>query len=260
MSLDRTPGGATTAGPAAPDDLVKELELQGIAPGSYDFKPLDGLRKLIARRMVESAHTAPHFSLNMKVEMDALLALRERMNAGAEVRISVNDFLIKASAMALMRCPEVNTSFTAKGIISHHNADVAFAVAMNGGLVTPIVRKAETKSPAEIAVETRDLSARGRVKRLLPDEYSGGTFSVSNLGMFGVSSFGAIINQPQSCILSVGAAEKTYVFKGDEPRVATILSATLTCDHRVVDGAIGARWLQQFRALVEKPEALESRA
>jgi len=237
-----------------PADLEKELELQGIAPGSYDFTPLDGLRKLIARRMTESVQAAPHFSINMKVEMDAVLDLRERLKLQKGLRISVNDFIIKASAMALMRCREANVSFTTKGIISHHHADVAFAVAMNGGLVTPIVRNAELKSVEDIATETRDLSARGRSKKLLPDEYSGGTFTVSNLGMFGVSSFGAIINQPQSCILSVGTAQRAYVFRDDKPYAAMVLEATLTCDHRIVDGATGAKWLQQFKTLIELPE------
>jgi pyruvate dehydrogenase E2 component (dihydrolipoamide acetyltransferase) len=239
-----------------PKDLVKELELLGIAPGTYDFRPLDGLRKVIARRMVESVNLAPHFSLNIKVEVDDLLALRAQVNTGAMVRVSVNDLLIKAAAMTLMRCPELNTSFTSKGIITHHHADIAFAVAMKGGLVTPIVRQAETKSPHKISEETADLSARGRIKRLLPMEYSGGSFSVSNLGMFGISSFGAIINQPQSGILSVGAAEKTHVFDKDEPRVATVIHATLTCDHRVVDGAVGAKWLQIFKGFVEAPGLL----
>jgi pyruvate dehydrogenase E2 component (dihydrolipoamide acetyltransferase) len=251
----------TAAAPAItateiPDELVKELELQGIRPGTYDYRPLDGLRKLIARRMVESAHVAPHFALTLKIELDRLLTMRARLNSSAEVRISVNDFLIKASAVALARCPNVNSTFTSKGIITHHQADVAFAVAMENGLVTPIVRNAALKSIREIAIEAQELAARGRCKRLRPDEYNGGTFSISNLGMFGILSFTAIINQPHSSILSVGAAEKAYVFDGDQPRIATLMAVTLTSDHRIIDGALGAKWLREFKCLIEEPAKL----
>jgi pyruvate dehydrogenase E2 component (dihydrolipoamide acetyltransferase) len=246
----------TSRQPSPPDELVKELELLGIAPGSYGYAPLDGLRRLIAKRMIDSVQAAPHFALEMKVELDSLLEAREALNAASEIRVSVNDFVIKAAALALMRHPAVNVSFTAQGIVTHHDADVAFAVAMNGGLVTPIVRRAQDKSVVEIAVEAQDLAARGRVKRLKPAEYYGGSFSVSNLGMYGVSRFGAIINQPQSAILSVGAAEKTYILDHDGPRWASILTATLTSDHRAIDGATAAAWLREFKSLVEQPASL----
>lgn len=250
------PATATKTAKPIPEDIAAELAMQGIAPGSYDFAPLDGLRKLIARRMVEAVQTAPHFSLDMKIELDPLLALRERINGDEAVRVSVNDMLIKAAGLALVQAPGVNVSFTSAGIVRHHHADVAFAVAMDGGLVTPIIREAETKSLREIAAETRDLAARGRIKRLKPEEYSGGSFSLSNLGMFGVSRFDAIINRPQGAILSVGTGEKCFLFDGDAPRVATVMTATLTSDHRAIDGAVAAQWLKQLKTIIEAPEAM----
>jgi pyruvate dehydrogenase E2 component (dihydrolipoamide acetyltransferase) len=242
--------------PSPPEVLVRELELLGVAPGTYDFAPLDGLRRLIAKRMVDSVRAAPHFALDMRIELDALLEARAVLNAGSAVRVSVNDFLIRAAALALMRHPTVNVTFTERGMITHRDADVAFAVAMKGGLVTPIIRRAQSKSVVEIASEAADLAARGRVKRLAPAEYYGGSFSVSNLGMFGVSRFDAIINQPQSAILSVGTAEKTQVPAGDGARWASVLTATLTSDHRAIDGATAASWLREFKALVEDPASL----
>jgi pyruvate dehydrogenase E2 component (dihydrolipoamide acetyltransferase) len=240
---------------AAPDDLVDELAAIGIAPGSYRFQPLDLMRKAIARRMTESFRDIPHFALLAKVEVDRLEAARGQLNAGSLERLSLNDMLIKAAALALEASPAANASYTAKGIIFHKHADISVAVAMEGGLVTPIVRAAETKSIRSIAREMRDLATRGRARRLKPEEYVGGTFSISNLGMFGISSFGSILNPPQGCILSIGRAERRQIFDRDEPRLATIIDVTLTCDHRVVDGATGARWLQTFRGLVEAPEA-----
>lgn len=238
-----------------PDELVQELEALGIPPGSYEYQPLDAVRRTIARRMTESFRDVPHFPLQAKIEVDALLRRRADLNAGAsEVRISLNDLIIKAAALALRRHPAANASYSPRGLVFHHHADIAVAVAIEGGLVTPIIRNAEDKSLAEISREMKDLAARGRSKRLMPNEYFGGTFSISNLGMFGVSSFGSVLNPPQGCILSVGEPEKQYRFRGDEPYVATVLEVTLTCDHRVVDGATGARWLQAFKGLMEHPE------
>lgn len=242
---------------APPEDLVQELEAMGVAPGSYDFQPLDAVRRTIARRMTDSFRDVPHFPLLAKIEVDALLALRLRINTESPgARISFNDLLIKAAALALEASPAANASYTPKGIILHRHADIAVAVAIEGGLVTPIVRRADTKSLADISSEMKSLAARGRAKRLMPGEYTGGTFSISNLGMFGISSFGSILNPPQGCILSVGEPEKQQRFRDDEPYVATILQVTLTCDHRVVDGATGARWLQAFRRIVEDPAKL----
>jgi len=237
----------------APDDVVAELEQLGIPPGSYRFQPLDLMRKAIARRMTESFRDIPHFALLAKLEVDALLAERSRLNDQATRRLSVNDLLIKAAALALKGSPAANASYTARGLVFHQHADIAVAVAMDGGLVTPIVRHAEDKTVRAISGEMKDLADRGRAKRLKPEEYVGGTFTISNLGMFGVSSFGSILNPPQGCILSVGRAERQQLFDGDTPRLATVVEMTLTCDHRVVDGATGARWLDCFRGLVEQP-------
>ena len=246
----------TSGGPRPPpEDLIQELEAMGIPAATYRFQPLDAVRRTIARRMTDSFRDVPHFPLQAKIEVDALASCRLALNAGQpETRISFNDLIIKAAALALKAYPAANASYTAKGLIFHNHADVAVAVAIEGGLVTPIIRKAEEKSLAQISVEMKDLAQRGRAKRLQPPEYFGGTFSISNLGMFGISSFGSVLNPPQGCILSVGEPEKQYRFRGDEPYVATVLEVTLTCDHRVVDGATGARWMQVFKRLMESPE------
>jgi len=234
---------------------VRSLEQMGIAPGSYDLVPLDGMKKTIARRMSESFRDVPHFPLTIDIELDALLAARAKINGllGNDSRVSVNDMLIKAAAIALKRQPDANASYSPEGIAHHHHADIAVAVAIDGGLITPIVRAAETKGLAEIAREMKDLAERARTRKLKPEEFQGGTFSISNLGMFGIKSFASIINEPQGAILSVGAGEKRPVVRGDQLAVATVMTVTLTCDHRVVDGAIGARWLGVFKALVEDP-------
>jgi pyruvate dehydrogenase E2 component (dihydrolipoamide acetyltransferase) len=247
------------AGPAAsagPPPQARSLEQMGIAPGSYDLVPLDGMKKTVARRMSDSFRDVPHFPLTVDIEIDALLAVRTRVNAMLDkegVKVSVNDMVIKAAAAALRRVPEANASYTPAGIAMHHHADIAVAVAVEGGLITPIVRMAEAKGLAQIAVETKDLAERARGRKLKPEEYQGGTFSVSNLGMFGVKSFASIINEPQGAILSVGAGEARPVARGGELAVATVMTVTLTCDHRVVDGAIGARWLSAFKAMIEDP-------
>jgi pyruvate dehydrogenase E2 component (dihydrolipoyllysine-residue acetyltransferase) len=247
------PGAPAPAGAPRPHQT---LEQQGIAPGSYDLIPLDGMRKTVARRMTDSFRDVPHFPLTIDLEIDGLLAARTRINALLEkegVKVSVNDMVMKAAAVALKRVPEANASYTPEGIAMHHNADIAMAVAVPGGLITPIIRAAETKGLAQIAREAKDLAERARTKKLKPEEYQGGTFSVSNLGMFGIRSFASIINEPQGAILSVGAGEKRPVVRGDQLAIATVMSCTLTCDHRVVDGATGARWLEAFKALVEEP-------
>jgi len=234
----------------------RTLEQMGIAPGSYDLAPLDGMKKTVARRMTESFRDVPHFPLTIDVEIDALLAARAKINAMLEkegVKVSVNDMVIKACAACLMKVPQANTSYTPAGIATHHHADIAMAVAVEGGLITPIVRAAETKGLARIASETMDLSERARSRKLKPEEFQGGTFSVSNLGMFGVKSFASIINEPQGAILSVGVGEPRPVVREGALAIATVMTVTLTCDHRVVDGAIGARWLSAFKAMIEDP-------
>jgi len=259
--IDAQAGRRPVAAQAAPTQAsaprqVQSLEEMGIAPGSYDLIPLDGMGKTIARRMTESFRDIPHFPLSIDLELDALLEARTRINAGLEalgVKVSVNDLIIRCAALALKRVPMANASYTPQGIAVHHHADIAVAVAIDGGLITPIIRAAETKGLAQIATEMKDLAARARARKLRPEEFQGGTFSISNLGMFGIKSFASIINEPQGAILSVGAGEKRAVVRGDSLAIATVMSVTLTCDHRVLNGTIGAQWLNDFKALVEDP-------
>ena len=231
------------------------LEKMGIPVGSYDLEPLDGMRRIIAKRLTESARDVPHFPLNIDLEIDALLTMRKELNSQAPegVKISVNDMLIRACALALKQVPTANASYTPDGIAYHHNADVAVAVAIDGGLITPIVREAENKGLSIISVEMKDLATRARDRKLKPQEFQGGTFSISNLGMMGIKSFQSILNQPQGMILSVGAGEPRPVVKDGELAIATVMTVTLACDHRVVDGAIGAEWLKVFKRLIEQP-------
>ena len=247
---------AAASAPAGEARKVQSLAQMGIPDGTYDLVPLDGMRKAIARRMTESFRDVPHFPLTIDCEIDGLLAARARVNALLEkdgVKVSVNDFVIKASAMALKAVPEANASYSPEGLAMHHNADVAMAVAIEGGLITPIIRKAETKTLSQIATESKDLAKRARDRKLKPEEFQGGTFSVSNLGMFGIRSFASIINEPQGAIMSVGAGTQRPVVKNGQLAVATVMSVTLTCDHRVVDGATGAKFLQVFKAMIEDP-------
>jgi pyruvate dehydrogenase E2 component (dihydrolipoamide acetyltransferase) len=250
------PAPAGQAPAAAAPRQVQSLEQMGIPPGSYDLIPLDGMRRTVARRMTDSFRDVPHFPLTVDLEIDNLLAARAKINGLLEkqgVKVSVNDIVLKAAAVALRQVPEANASYTPEGIAMHHHADVAMAVAVPGGLITPIVRQCELKGLAQIAAETKDLAERARTKKLKPEEFQGGTFSVSNLGMFGIKTFASIINEPQGAILSVGAGEKRPVVRGDQLAIATVMSVTLTCDHRVVDGATGARWLEAFKVLIEDP-------
>ena len=249
------PAPAPAAAPAAAG-VSASLEQMGIPPGSYDLKPLDMMRKTVARRLSESFRDIPHFPLTIDLEIDALLSARAKINGLLEkrkVKVSVNDLVLKAAAIALKQVPEANASFSPEGIAYHHHADISMAVAIDGGLITPIIRQAELKSVSQISLEAKDLAERARTKKLKPEEFMGGTFSVSNLGMFGVRSFGSIINPPQGCILSVGSGEKRPVVRGDQLAIATVMTVTLTCDHRVVDGAVGARWLEAFKGLIESP-------
>ena len=227
----------------------------GVEAGTYDLEPLDGMRKVIAKRLSASNNNVPDFPLLVDCEIDALLAMRKELNAQAPegVKVSVNDMLIRAAALALKHVPAANASFTPDGIAYHKNADIAVAVAIDGGLITPIVRHAENKGLSTISVEMKDLAGRAREKKLKPQEYQGGTFSISNLGMMGIKSFGSIINEPHGMILSVGAGAPRPVVKDGEIAVATVMTVTLTCDHRVVDGALGAEWLGVFKRYVESP-------
>lgn len=227
----------------------------GVESGSYDLLPLNNIQKVVASRLSASNTNVPDFPLTVDCEIDALLAMRKELNGQAPegVKISVNDMLIRASALALKHVPEANASFTPDGVAMHHHADVAVAVAIDGGLITPIVRAAENKGLSTISSEMKDLAARARDRKLKPQEYQGGTFSISNLGMFGIREFGSIINEPHGMILSVGAGAPRPVVKDGAIAVATVMTVTLTCDHRVVDGALGAKWLQHFKRYVEQP-------
>ena len=250
---------ATPLGASAPAAQVKTLEQMGVAPGSYDLVPLDLMRKTIARRMTESFRDIPHFPLTIDLEIDKLLKARADINArfgDQGVKISVNDLIIKACALALVRVPESNASYTPEGIALHHHADVAVAVAIEGGLITPIIRQAEHKGLSQISREMVDLATRAREKKLKPQEYQGGTFSLSNLGMMGIKSFSSILNEPHGMIMSVGAGEKRPVVKNDALAVATVMTVTLTCDHRVVDGAIGSAFLKAFKGFIEDPMSM----
>ncbi|MEP1231144.1 MAG: pyruvate dehydrogenase complex dihydrolipoamide acetyltransferase [Litorimonas sp.] len=231
------------------------LTRKGIEVGSYDLIPLNGIQKVVARRLTESHVNVPDFPLTIDCEIDNLLKMRKELNGQAPegIKISVNDMLIRASALALKNVPECNASYTPDGIAVHKHADVAVAVAIDGGLITPIVRGAENKGLSTISDEMKDLASRARERKLKPQEYQGGTFSISNLGMMGIREFGSIINEPHGMILSVGAGGPRPVVKDGAIAVATVMTVTLTCDHRVVDGAMGAKWLQHFKRYVEQP-------
>ncbi len=230
---------------------------------SYIAVKLDGMRKVIARRLTQSFNNeVPHFPLNIDIELTKLLDARASLNAASPkegegaYKLSVNDFVIKASAMALKKVPAANATFTDEAILLHKHSDIGVAVAIDGGLITPIVWKAETKGLKEISATIKDMAARARAKKLKPEEYQGGTFSVSNLGMFGITSFASIVNQPHGAILSVGAGEERAVVRGGAIVARTMMTVTLTCDHRVVDGAVGAEFLVAFKQFIEEPASM----
>jgi pyruvate dehydrogenase E2 component (dihydrolipoamide acetyltransferase) len=247
--------------PASPDGLIlpQILDDRVYAPDSYELVPLDGMRKTVAKRLTQSFMQVPHFPLNVDIALDELLAFRSRVNAAAPegVKVSVNDMLIKASALALKAEPDCNASYSDNGIAYHKAAHVSVAVAVEGGLITPVIFDAEKKGLSTIAAEMKDLATRARERKLKPQEYTGGTFSISNLGMFGIKSFASIINPPEGMIMSVGAGEKRPVVGADGGlTVGTVMTVTLTCDHRVIGGAEGARWLAAFKRFVETPESM----
>ncbi|MGB6175597.1 MAG: pyruvate dehydrogenase complex dihydrolipoamide acetyltransferase [Methylocella sp.] len=246
--------------PTPPDELIRK----NFAPGSFEEIPHDSMRKTIARRLVEASRTIPHFYLTADCNLDALMSLREAINAAAPndkegkpaYKISVNDFIVKALALALIRVPGANATWTETAMLQHKHADIGVAVAIPGGLIMPIVRAAETKTLSVISSEMKDFSARARARKLRPEEYQGGSTAVSNLGMFGVKSFSAVINPPQATILAVGAAGHRAIVKDGAPAVATLMSVTLSCDHRAVDGVLGANLLAAFKDLIEKPAGM----
>jgi pyruvate dehydrogenase E2 component (dihydrolipoamide acetyltransferase) len=253
-----TPAGAAMAGAALPDAKLF------YKPDEYEEIPHDSMRKTIAKRLAAAKMLIPHYYLTIDCNLTALMAVREALNAAAPkgkdkvpaYKLSVNDFVVKASAMALMKHPDVNASWTETSILRHKHADVGIAVALPFGLITPIVFKAETKGLAEISNAVKDLAGRARDKKLKPQEYEGGGFSVSNLGMFGIKEFTAVINPPQSCIIAVGAGEERAIVKEGKVEAATMMTVTMSCDHRVVDGATGAKFLQTFKRFIEEPASM----
>jgi pyruvate dehydrogenase E2 component (dihydrolipoamide acetyltransferase) len=229
-----------------------------IGDAPFEEVRLSTMRKTIAKRMTEAKQTVPHFYLTIEVEIDKLLEIRKDLNdvAGDGPKLSVNDFVIRAAALALKQFPDANVQFAGDKLRRFSRADVAVAVAIDGGLITPTVKGAEGKTVAAISAEMKELAARAKDGKLLPDEYQGGTISISNLGMFGVREFLAVINPPQASILAIGAGEKRPVVKNDQLTIATLMSVTMACDHRAMDGAIGAQYLQVFKALLEHPVRL----
>lgn len=264
-------GGVKAAAPkaeavsaTAPKPMSDDAVLKLFEEGTYEIVPHDGMRKTIARRLVESKQTVPHFYLTIDCELDALLALRSQINAAAPMiktekgevpayKLSVNDLVIKAVALALRDIPEANVSWTEGGMVKHKRADVGVAVSIPGGLITPIVRQSESKTLSAISNEMKDLAKRARDRKLKPEEYQGGSTSVSNLGMFGVKDFAAIINPPHATIFAIGAGEQRAVVKNGEIKVATVMSVTLSTDHRAVDGALAAELAQAFKRHIENP-------
>jgi pyruvate dehydrogenase E2 component (dihydrolipoyllysine-residue acetyltransferase) len=243
--------------PSLSDQQIRAL----YEDGSYELLPHDGMRRTIAQRLTASVQTIPHFYLTVDCDIGRLVAAREEINAQAPkdkdgkpaYKLSVNDFVIKALALALQRVPDANVSWTDAAMLKHKHSDIGVAVALPAGLITPIIRSAETKSLSAISNEMKELAARARAKKLKPQEYQGGTSSVSNLGMYGIKDFTAVINPPQSSILAVGTGEERAVVRAGKIEAAQIMSATLSCDHRAVDGALGAQLIGAFKALIENP-------
>lgn len=249
------------AGPSIAPSMSDKQILALFEPGSYEVVPHDGMRRTIAQRLTASIQNVPHFYLTIDCDIGKLLAAREEINAAAPkdkekkplYKISVNDFVIKAMAVALQKIPNCNVSWTEGGMLKHKHSDVGVAVAMPGGLITPIIRKAETKTLSTISNEMKDFAARARARKLKPEEYQGGTTAVSNLGMYGINHFTAVINPPHASILAVGTSEERPVVRGGKIEIANIMSVTLSCDHRAIDGALGAELIGAFKQLIENP-------
>jgi pyruvate dehydrogenase E2 component (dihydrolipoamide acetyltransferase) len=252
---------AASAAPAtAPKGMSEDAVLKLFEEGSYELVPHDGMRKTIAKRLQESKQTIPHFYVSVDVELDALLALRAQLNDSAPrkedkpvYKLSVNDMVIKAMALALRDVPDANVSWTDTNMVQHKHADVGVAVSIPGGLITPIIRKAETKTLSTISNEMKDLGKRAKERKLKPEEYQGGTTAVSNMGMMGVKNFAAVVNPPHATILAVGAGEERVVVKGGEIKIVNAMTVTLSTDHRCVDGALGAELLGAFKRYIENP-------
>jgi pyruvate dehydrogenase E2 component (dihydrolipoamide acetyltransferase) len=252
-------GGALVPARPIPSPMTDEQILALYEKGSYEVLPLDNMRKTIALRLTAAKATIPHYRLTVECRLDALLKARQQLNVRSPkdgpnaYKLSVNDFLIKAMGLALQRIPHANATFTERGILLHKHSDVGVAVAVDGGLFTPIIREVEHKTLAQISNEMKELAERARRRRLAPHEYQGGTTAISNLGMYGIDQFDAVINPPHATILAVGQAEQRPVVTAGQLGVATMMTCTLSCDHRVVDGALGAKLLTAFKSFVEEP-------
>ncbi|NRP85553.1 Dihydrolipoyllysine-residue acetyltransferase component of pyruvate dehydrogenase complex [Ensifer adhaerens] len=252
---------AAVAPAAAPKGMSEETVLKLFEPGSYELVPHDGMRKTIAKRLQESKQTIPHFYVSVDCELDALLALRTQLNDAAPkskdgapaYKLSVNDMVIKALALALRDVPDANVSWTDSNMVKHKHADVGVAVSIPGGLITPIIRSAELKTLSAISNEMKDYGKRAKERKLKPEEYQGGTTAVSNMGMMGVKNFAAVVNPPHATILAVGAGEQRVIVRKGEMAIATVMSVTLSTDHRAVDGALGAELLAAFKGYIENP-------
>ena len=257
----KAPAAAPGTAPALAPSMSDKQILALFEPGSYEIVPHDGMRRTIAQRLTASIQNVPHFYLTIDCDIGKLLVAREEINAAAPkdkdkkplYKLSVNDFVIKAMAVALQKIPACNVSWSEGGMIRHQHSDVGVAVAMPGGLITPIIRKAETKTLSTISNEMKDFAARARARKLKPEEYQGGTTAVSNLGMYGINHFTAVINPPHATILAVGASEERAVVRAGKIEAAHIMSVTLSCDHRAIDGALGAELIGEFRRLIENP-------
>jgi pyruvate dehydrogenase E2 component (dihydrolipoamide acetyltransferase) len=259
---------AAAPGAAALPQGMSDAQIRALySEGSYELVPHDSMRKIIARRLVEAKTTIPHFYLTVDCRIDKLLALRADINAAAPVtksekgdvpayKVSVNDLVIKALAMALMAVPETNVTWTEAGMLKHRQADVGVAVAIPGGLITPVVRNADKKTLSQISNEMKDLAGRARNRRLKPEEYQGGATAVSNLGMFGVKDFAAVINPPHATILAVGVGEERAIVENGEIKIANLMTVTMSTDHRAVDGALGAQLLAVFKRNIEAPAGM----
>ena len=251
---------AITPVQAPSDDKIRAL----FEPGSYEVVPHDNIRKIIAQRLVLAKQTIPHFYLTISCTIDKLLSAREDINVTAPTgadgkpawKLSVNDFVIKALALALIKVPEANVTWTETGMLKHKRADIGVAVAIPGGLITPVIRKAETKSLTAISREMKDYAARARARKLKPEEYQGGSTAISNLGMYGIEEFAAVINPPHATILAVGAGEQRAVVRDGKLAIATQMKVTLSTDHRAVDGALGAELIGAFKIYIESPTAM----
>jgi pyruvate dehydrogenase E2 component (dihydrolipoamide acetyltransferase) len=258
----RAPGAAPAGAPMPPPATPSDAQIRALYPeGSYDFVPHDNMRKIIAQRLTLSKQTIPHFYLTLDCDIGKLLSARAEINAAAPkdkdgkpaYKISVNDFVIKALALALQRVPDANVTWTEAGMLHHHHSDIGVAVAIPGGLMTPVVRQAETKSLSTISNEMKDYAARAHTRHLKPEEYQGGSTAVSNLGMYGIKDFAAVINPPHATILAVGAGEERAVVRDGAIVPAHIMTVTLSTDHRAVDGALGAELMKVFKSLIENP-------